>query len=634
VTVGDTQVHDREREPQHLPNLDESFHVLEAALAPGEPVDIAVDYHNIIYDSNTGSPGYPDIDGCTLFLYLLPAGMAVDANRDGTIEFSGAARDITSSDFPFRFWINDDNDGSPAAEGDVIDPIFPDYQDAFLLTARDLEDFTRLHLFFDGFQEQIREGKIRIGLKFKNTGGTSPKIRVYKSADPQGSDSYLREEQAAFAQISDSDAESIGEVTAEGSMLLPQSFWTGLNAGRTTKCLLFEARAEGKGELIMTINKPDGTQVGEGPSVWLDLKNIKTMYQRFDGSGKNQWAPVAFEADRAEQPNAIVFVHGWRMSPEGASNFAETFYKRIWQRGFKGRFAAFRWDTHWTDNSAWLPHLHGPIDAYLSKYNDSEHIAWLAGSSLASFINNLPSNYSKNLAAHSMGNIVVGSALLAGAQIHNYALMQAAVPAACYDKDEARIKQTQQYDHTVFEFTGFELSFTMWDNLTPDDDPDPSVRAVAYRGRLKEVPGNLISFYLPQDYATSYAWEINNDQTKPPNGRSPLVANFRYNRDDPEGTKLYKYYTVGMLELVDHYVTDPFEGMPYACRTWGKAVGAEARTQGSIDASIDLSSPSYNLPGENSGFGDEHSGQFNFRMQQLRPFYDELLRNFGIDRNP
>ena len=41
-----------------------------------------------------------------------------------------------------------------------------------------------------------------------------------------------------------------------------------------------------------------------------------------------------------------------------------------------------------------------------------------------------------------MGNIVVGSALIEGMTINNYALMQAAVPAACYDEREA-IRQTQ-----------------------------------------------------------------------------------------------------------------------------------------------------------------------------------------------
>lgn len=69
-----------------------------------------------------------------------------------------------------------------------------------------------------------------------------------------------------------------------------------------------------------------------------------------------------------------------------------------------------------------------------------------------------------------------------------------------------------------------------------------------------------------------------------------------------------------------YYITYKPEAMAYACRTWGKAAGAESRTQGAIDASVDLSSANYNLLGESSGFGDEHSGQFNVRIQQLDHF--------------
>jgi hypothetical protein len=108
VKVNGSLIHERLGKGQHLPNIGDSFHVLQTALAPGEPTDITVDYSNIIYIDDPESPDYPDIDGCTLFLYLIPAGIAVDANRDGTIAFSGVERDTTSQDAPFRFWINDD----------------------------------------------------------------------------------------------------------------------------------------------------------------------------------------------------------------------------------------------------------------------------------------------------------------------------------------------------------------------------------------------------------------------------------------------------------------------------------------------------------------------------------------------
>jgi hypothetical protein len=433
----------------------------------------------------------------------------------------------------------------------------------------------------------------------------------------------LKDDQDAFDQVSGKNAQTLGEVTGRNPMFLPQDFWTGGDPG-SKKYLLFEAGGEGRGKLVMTINKSNGTQVGEGPSVWLDLKNVKTMYQRRDGGSQNQWESAGFERDPLEQPNAIVFVHGWRMSPDSASNFAETMFKRLWHRGYKGRFGAFRWDTYWSDDYGWVPYVGQAIDSYLAKYNDSEYNAWQAGTSFASFINSLPSGYSRNVAAHSMGNIVVGSALLAGASIQNYALMHAAVPAACYDEDEGRIRQVKEYNHTAGP-----LSFTMWDELTPDDDEDSAVRAVAYRGRLKNVGGNLINFFLPDDYATSFAWEINNDQTKPPN--ASLAANFRYNRLNLDGTKLYKYNMILNLEVLDHYLTDPYEAMPYACRTWGKVVGTFGETRGSIDTRIDLKTSSYGTP---NGFDIEHSAEFNRHIQQLEPFYNQLLIEFEITPNP
>jgi hypothetical protein len=424
-----------------------------------------------------------------------------------------------------------------------------------------LEDFVRLHLFIDAFQKELSGGTLKIGLKFKGVEGTPPKMKVYKSTDSEGSDSYLMDDQAAFAQLSGKNAQELGEVTDRNAMFLPQDFWTGNNAG-SKKCLLFEAGAEGKGKLVMTINKSNGTQVGEGPSVWLDLKNIKKMYQRVDSASGHPWENIPFEPDPHEDTrNSIVFVHGWRMSPEGASNFAETFCKRLWHRGFKGRFAAFHWDTWWHDGaSEWLPFGGGAIDAYLAHYNDSEYTAWHAVSVLKNFVNGL-SFENKNLAAHSMGNIVTGEALRQGMAVTNYALMQAAVPAACYDEDEERIRQTTQYVHHAGP-----LFFTIWDSPTPDNDADSTTRNLAYRGTLKNVGGNLINFYLPQDYATSFAWEINNDQTKPPmyqgeTANASLCFNFEYNPNGQPAKKLWKFAGLGALSDLLHNLQTRGDGL-------------------------------------------------------------------------
>ena len=280
VNVDGNLIHERIGKPQHLPHLFDSFRVLETALVPGEPIDITVNYSNIIYNDDPKRHDYPDIDGCTLFLYLIPAAIAVDANRDGTIAFSGEARDTTSQDTPFRFWCNEDNDGLPNSEGEVIGPSFPDHEDGVIQTARDLEDFTRLWLKFEAFQKEISEGTYTLGLKWKEATG-SPAIKLYKSTDTNGSDSYLKDEAAALSQISGADTETIGTVAGETSLILPKDLWSS-SSGQEKSCFLFEASQEGKGQLVLTIEKSDGTEIGEGPGVWLDLKNVKKMYQSSD----------------------------------------------------------------------------------------------------------------------------------------------------------------------------------------------------------------------------------------------------------------------------------------------------------------------------------------------------------------
>jgi hypothetical protein len=191
VTVNRSLIHQRMGQGQHLPSIGDSFHVLQTALAPGEPADITVDYSNIIYDDDPDSPGYPDIDGCTLFLYLLPMAIAVDANRDGTIAFSGEARDITSQHKPFRFWCNDDDDKN--AQGTETVPVAnPDNQDNHIGSLRDLEDFAKLHIYLGGLQEAIANRDIQVGLEWRNTSGGTPAINVYQAAESDGGDEYVR----------------------------------------------------------------------------------------------------------------------------------------------------------------------------------------------------------------------------------------------------------------------------------------------------------------------------------------------------------------------------------------------------------------------------------------------------------
>ena len=528
-------------------------------------------------------------------MLLLPAELTVDANRDGEVTLG---RDTTSEATPYRFWINDDDDQADGTE--QVPVVTPDNADALIDGKRDLEDFTRLHLYIGGLQDAIRNGDIQVQMEWKNvTGG--PAVWLYRSYDREGSDSYLKEEAAANNQVGGSYGVSFGRVAAGQPLAIDKAIFQYLTPDSPKTCFLFEGAGEGKGQLVFTLWK-DGQKIGDGPGVWLDLKNIKRMYQRGDISGHSQWPNVTFEADPDETNQTIVFVHGWNQSPDGASNFAETMFKRLWNRGFKGRYAAVRWNTHWSSAFNNVPGIGQTLSAYLADYNDSEHEAWLAGEALKSFVISLP-GATKNVIAHSMGNVVVGGALRRGMTIDNYALLHGAVPASCYDTG-SYLEQPQAPG---------AFGYTYWDMRTPDDDLGPLTRGLAYRGRLAATSGNLVNFYLPQDRATTYAWEFNNRVFKP-------QARFFYDRNELDGSRLWKNES-----FIRRSLTDPEEAMPYADQSWSKLVGAESRTAGSISGSVDLNAL--------FGFIDEHSAEFDRNIQRTEPFTRELLRRLGISQN-
>ena len=424
VTVEGSQIHTQLQKPQHLPNLEESFHVLPIAVGAGQPISITVDYSNTIYHDDPRSPDYPDVDGCALFLYLIPIELAVDANRDGEIQV-GRARDRTDVNSPFRFWCNDDNDGTGNGAEFVGGP--EDSSDTEIASKRDLEDFARVWLRIGGLHKEIAAGTIKIGLKWRNS--TTPSINLYQAAEANGRTRYLERNGPATSQISEEYKTAKATVSGIIAAVLPTSVFSNLTEQRPNTYFLFEGVAEGKGQLVVTFHSASGTEIAEGPGVWLDLMNVKSMYQRgkalpegiaaphhnpngqFSGptlSVSDEWS-WPFEKDHAEEQTAAIFVHGWSMTYEAYFSFAETMFKRLWHQGFKGRFCAFRWD----------PLVARESQLYAGEYHRSEHRALLYGQALRQFAQMIKSEgLEVSLIGHSMGNVVCGSALQQGLSVH------------------------------------------------------------------------------------------------------------------------------------------------------------------------------------------------------------------------
>ena len=116
LTLNGSYIISRLGRGQHLPNLGESFHELPVVLTPGKSVEVVLDYMNTIYFVDPKRP-IPDIDGFTIFLFLIPVEMVADYNRDGAIDDKDRGR--VSEQQPFRWWLNDDDDNGDLSHEDT-----------------------------------------------------------------------------------------------------------------------------------------------------------------------------------------------------------------------------------------------------------------------------------------------------------------------------------------------------------------------------------------------------------------------------------------------------------------------------------------------------------------------------------
>jgi hypothetical protein len=397
---------------------------------------------------------------------------------------------------------------------------------------------------------------------------------------------------------------------------MPQSFWVSAsqyaNVPNTLPIawFIFEGSGEGKGELVVSFWK-DGKKIGETPGIWLDLKDIKKMYQRAIATPESLIAPYqsngnAFDDDSAsyfpdvtprfepaddEEELCLVFVHGWKATEADATSAGQTMFKRLWWEGYKGRFAAFRWPTRTSAIS----------------YNTSEWLAWKYGRSLDDYVTKyvkqqLPS-YRINVAAHSMGNIVTGSALKRGMTLNRYLLMEAAVPSGCYNDT------VNNYERFLTAESGHQ---------TPDTGTEMGYRL--FLGSASANVGKFVSFFNINDFALATGvtrlagwpfesnWEKNQVDYKPDSFNS---GKYVYQGNGAS------YFLIPQGDI--RRITDVHEALSFIARPRSKAAGAEIHNATVFGSVLNLQTA--------CDFGsdvDDHSGQFTRSIQQLRPFYQRM----------
>ncbi len=532
--------------------------------------------------------------------------LQLDVNHDGVMDLSSAGPDNTSPTRPFVFWINDDWDVSGRDVNPANAPRAHDYSDSIIGTARDLEDLARLWIV--GLPALPSSGGYSVTLGWRNVTG-DPAIRLFRAYETNGGIGYLTNFTIGAAQALHSwdpfnepgygDAVDMIAISQSLPLTFPADFF---GVQGTNSHFLFEGAGIGSGELVLTVLR--GTNVLAQTSTWLDIRNIKTMYEQVLIDNVSDDTPnsltstnkpeLTLPPDSSEARQLIVFVHGWRMGVWDHYNFSETMFKRLYWQGYQGRFATVRWRTLSHDDYA-LPL------ADLTSYNKSEFRAHQSGVGLANYFNWLRGrfpDYTIGVCSHSMGGIVMMQALkaelAAGRQdIDNYVLMQVAVPAHCYD--------TTLPNYPPFAAAESQVG------PTPD----------TYRGYPGAINGALrgriVNFFNTNDFALAtgtlpllgaVSWEANEASYKPDSGY--YVTN---------GTNAWKL-------IPNRLLTDAREIMSFVARPRSKAVGAQPDVGGTLYTigEIDLKA-SFGFDNKK----EDHSAQFNWNIQNLWPFYRTLI---------
>lgn len=558
---------------------------------------------------------------------LLPIDLAIDADRNGTI----ASGETASQAKPLRFWINNDSDTGETdkeEEGNT-----PDHQDGYFTNIRDLEDFQLLKVSIpEDIYTKVLNSEAQIGLKWKSTSDGSPSVKVYRASNEvDESKDYIWNKSKATSQSSGQlNSHSIATVSSGSTVWLPANALQNVNGGQNPY-LLFEGAAKGSGQLCLVIKMGSGSSEVEGPGVWLKLMDVEEMFASAQGTpgmpypnppdhvGSEPPRPATgfqniywpgrgqFEQDPDETNEAIIMVHGWNMTNPDRRTFSESFFKRLWWKGYKGRFATFAWPTYNVDDDA--------LGFIPDHYNKSEYVAWKYGPALMAYVNSI-SKGSKHVAAHSMGNVVVASALKSGLSVGSYVAMEAALPAGCYDASSGA--------NSYADFLDAEQV-----RVTPD-----LASALGYRGVMAGISGNFFNFHSANDYALktgvkfglNVSWEGNQIDYKPNYQlhyqHNPGAAGAAKNRIEDSVT------LEGNTTYFGRDITDHHEVMSFIARPRSPALGTLDTTG---FTNFDLRDNALKYP-----FGTdrtEHSGQYQRPIQKTHFFFNKLLDSMDVEFN-
>ncbi len=550
--------------------------------------------------------------------------IAADVDRNGVVNPTNRA-DRTSPNAPLVFWINDDSDFGSDDMAEDRDPTVNalNRSNTSIDGLRDLEDFTRLQFRVEGLPgNMLTNAGMQTRIYITNLSGT-PSLRLFRAVETNGGATYLTNEATAIYQLA---MGAFGAVTNGSPLTLTGSEWKAAGSNRFFLPTLFEGTSTGTCVVVFAIASNTGPDVAVSRPFYLELRRVTDLYEHWTVGDSHTlpWDQIANRAartadsavfgpaQRQEEFDYILFVHGWRMLPWERRAFASTAFKRLWHLHHRGRFGLFSWPTDWVENPLNLTEL--------QNYDRSERRAWHSALGLERLLIELNRNHPDRVRvmAHSMGNVVVSEALrLKGLSVrrpvlHSYAASQAASVAHAYDAVNSETTETDFTAQTPEVYARYPLN-----GLAYFSGMTNSVRFDATRNTR-----NIWNFHNRQDFALSaVSWSFNQD-AKPDNGWTfeGQTKSWRRTLVNAEGPAILEFQ-------FQHHA---YEIYSHIAESRSLALGAaEANgffVRGQIGDQVDLNFPPFSY----ADGRHEHSAQFRSIIMRRNSYWSELLTKFEI----
>jgi alpha-tubulin suppressor-like RCC1 family protein len=372
---------------------------------------------------------------------LLPVEFVPDWNRDGMIndEDQGKATDEN----PFVFWINDDDDESEDPHFGDVPGLGVDNVDNEVNGERDLVDFFAVQLRFGKLLEVLPPAEYSYRVSHP-TGALNfiemPNIQP-DSQRINGAGSYLADGSSAVEAMT----RPLNETAGNGTELTAE-YLDAVENGMGV--LLFESRSATNQSFELVISKnSDKSEMARIPSEgWMNLVPVEDMfwYANIRGAVESGSIPPAIGIAQNERfresrkDRWFVFCHGYNVSAEAARGWNAEVFKRLHQMGSDSKFLGVTWEGNQGQISEQIPFLGGKTPDYWQNVDN----AFRSSSALSALVNGL-GNDPKVVAGHSLGNMLVSSAICdQGLGCEQYFMLNAAVPREAYSASHVATDRT------------------------------------------------------------------------------------------------------------------------------------------------------------------------------------------------